>query len=72
MATLLNSAYIHNTNYHSIGIHFRIICSNMICTKTSLELRQSVSLIYDTMTDASQVKIDKFFISNHKKFLILI
>lgn len=44
----------------------------MICTKTSLELRQSVSLIYDTMTDASQVKIDKFFISNHKKFLILI
>ncbi|KAG6803558.1 GPI transamidase component PIG-T [Apis mellifera caucasica] len=62
LATLLNSAYIHNTNYHSIGIHFRIICSNMICTKTSLELRQSVSLIYDTITDASQDwSIRKFF-----------
>ncbi|KAK1135762.1 hypothetical protein K0M31_000338 [Melipona bicolor] len=62
LATLLNSAYIHNTNYHSIGIHFRVICSNAICTKTSLELRQSVSLIYDTVTDVSQDwSIRKFF-----------
>ncbi|XP_033342211.2 phosphatidylinositol glycan anchor biosynthesis class T isoform X2 [Megalopta genalis] len=49
LAALLNSAYIHNTNYHSIGVHFRVICSNAVCTKTSLELRQSVSLVYDTM-----------------------
>ncbi|XP_060818183.1 GPI transamidase component PIG-T isoform X1 [Bombus pascuorum] len=62
LATLLNSAYIHNTNYHSIGVHFRVICSNTICTKTSLELRQSVSLIYDTITDVSQNwSIRKFF-----------
>ncbi|OAD62487.1 GPI transamidase component PIG-T [Eufriesea mexicana] len=62
LSTLLNSAYIHNTNYHSIGIHFRVICSNTMCTKTSLELRQSVSLIYDTMTDVSQDwSIRKFF-----------
>ncbi|CAK9819963.1 GPI transamidase component PIG-T [Anthophora plagiata] len=62
LATLLNSAYIHNTNYHSIGIHFRVICSNAQCTKTSLELRQSVSLIYDITTDLSQDwSVRKFF-----------
>ncbi|XP_003701538.1 phosphatidylinositol glycan anchor biosynthesis class T [Megachile rotundata] len=62
LATLLNSAYIHNTNYHSIGVHFRIICSNTPCTRTSLELRQSVSLIYDTVTDISQDwSVRKFF-----------
>lgn len=62
LATLLNSAYIHDTNYHSIGVHFRVICSNTICTKTSLELRQSVSLIYDTITDVSQNwSVRKFF-----------
>ncbi|XP_031832709.1 phosphatidylinositol glycan anchor biosynthesis class T [Nomia melanderi] len=62
LATLLNSAYIHNTNYHSIGVHFRVICSNAICTKASLELRQTVSLIYDTMVDTSQNwSVRKFF-----------
>lgn len=62
LATLLNSAYIHNTNYHSIGVHFRVICSNAACTKTSLELRQTVSLVYDTMADTTQDwSIRKFF-----------
>ncbi|XP_043253091.1 GPI transamidase component PIG-T [Colletes gigas] len=62
LATLLNSAYIHNTNYHSIGIHFRVICSNAICTNTSLELKQTVSLIYDTMVDSLQDwSVRKFF-----------
>ncbi|XP_043268250.1 GPI transamidase component PIG-T [Venturia canescens] len=54
LATLLNSAPIHNTNYHSIGIHFRSVCRNAACTKTSLELRQTISLVYDTMADDSQ------------------
>ncbi|XP_076642019.1 phosphatidylinositol glycan anchor biosynthesis class T [Halictus rubicundus] len=62
LATLLNSAYIHNTNYHSIGVHFRVKCSNASCTKTSLELRLTVSLVYDTMVDTSQDwSILKFF-----------
>ncbi|XP_033221022.1 GPI transamidase component PIG-T [Belonocnema kinseyi] len=54
LATLLNSAYIHNTNYHSIGIHFRSVCRNSECTKTSLELRQTVSLVYDSLAEDSQ------------------
>lgn len=54
LATLLNSAYIHNTNYHSIGIHFRTVCRNPSCTLSSLELRQTISLVYDAMADENQ------------------
>lgn len=53
LAMLMNSAHIHNTNYHSIGIHFRSVCRNSECTKTSLELRQTVSLVYDILADDS-------------------
>ncbi|XP_014211904.1 GPI transamidase component PIG-T [Copidosoma floridanum] len=49
LATLLNSAFIHNTNYHSIGIHFRSVCRNPECTYLSMELKQTVSLVYDTV-----------------------
>ncbi|XP_066599675.1 GPI transamidase component PIG-T [Prorops nasuta] len=62
LTTLLNSAHIHDTNYHSIGIHFRSKCFNAACTKVSLELRQTVSLIYDIMVDVNQDwSILKFF-----------
>uniref|UniRef100_A0A1B6C6L0 GPI transamidase component PIG-T n=1 Tax=Clastoptera arizonana TaxID=38151 RepID=A0A1B6C6L0_9HEMI len=47
LATLLNAGYIHNTNYHSLGIHLRPICLNKECTETGIELRQSLSLVYD-------------------------
>ncbi|XP_043466665.1 GPI transamidase component PIG-T [Leptopilina heterotoma] len=62
LSTLMNSAYIHNTNYHSIGIHFRSVCRNPECTKTSLELRQTVSLIYDILSgDSYDWSIRKLF-----------
>lgn len=47
LATLLNAGYIHNTNYHSLGIHVRNICRDKTCKETSIELRQTVSLVYD-------------------------
>lgn len=47
LATLLNAGFIHNTNYHSLGIHLRNICRDKSCLETSIELRQTVSLIYD-------------------------
>ncbi|XP_075212777.1 phosphatidylinositol glycan anchor biosynthesis class T isoform X2 [Lycorma delicatula] len=48
LATLLNAGYIHNTNYHSLGIHLREICKpNTDCSQTSIELKQTVSLVYD-------------------------
>lgn len=61
LATLLNSAYIHNTNYHSLGIHFRSICGNAACTSTFLELQQTVSLIYDTVIDTQNWSVRNFF-----------
>lgn len=47
LATLLNAGYIHNTNYHSLGIHLRPVCANSDCTQTAIELKQTVSLVYD-------------------------
>lgn len=61
LGTLLNSAYIHNTNYHSLGIHFRSICTTKACTDTFLELQLTVSLIYDNMIDTQDWSIRKFF-----------
>ncbi|KRT80932.1 hypothetical protein AMK59_6127, partial [Oryctes borbonicus] len=47
LATLLNAGAIHNTRYHSLSIHLRPICRNAICSLSSLELRQSIDLVYD-------------------------
>lgn len=47
LATLLNAGYIHNTQYHSVGMQFRPICGNADCTESALELRETVSLLYD-------------------------
>ncbi|CAH1369037.1 hypothetical protein MTP99_010524 [Tenebrio molitor] len=47
LASLLNSGYIHNTRYHSLALHMRPVCRDSSCEFTSLELQQSVSLVYD-------------------------
>lgn len=49
LATLLNSANIHNTNYHSLGIHLRPICKNEKCLEKQIELKQTVSLVHDPL-----------------------
>lgn len=47
LASLLNAGFVHNVRYHSVGLHVRPICRDETCEKTSLELTQSVSLVYD-------------------------
>ncbi|XP_017784722.1 PREDICTED: GPI transamidase component PIG-T [Nicrophorus vespilloides] len=47
IASLLNAGYIHNTQYHSVGIMFRPICADKACTRKAVELQQTVSLVYD-------------------------
>lgn len=47
LASLLNSGNIHNTRYHSLGLSLRSICKTVSCDSNMLELRQSVSLVYD-------------------------
>lgn len=46
-SALLNSRMIHNTNYHSIGVHVRNVCASKECTETLLEIKQTVALVYD-------------------------
>ncbi|KAI5635742.1 gpi16 subunit, GPI transamidase component domain-containing protein [Phthorimaea operculella] len=46
-AALLNSRMIHNTNYHSVGVHVRNKCASKDCTETQLEIKQTVALVYD-------------------------
>lgn len=46
-SALLNSRMIHNTNYHSIGVHVRKKCATKDCTETELEIKQTVALVYD-------------------------
>ncbi|KAK3923303.1 GPI transamidase component PIG-T [Frankliniella fusca] len=47
LSSLLNAGNIHNANYHSLGIHVRPQCKDVNCQQTVLELRQTVSLVYD-------------------------
>lgn len=46
LSSLLNSGRVHNANYHSLGIHFRPLCD---AEKCKYELRQTVSLVYDSI-----------------------
>ncbi|XP_068626672.1 GPI transamidase component PIG-T [Battus philenor] len=46
-SSLLNSRMIHNTNYHSIGVHVRKICKVENCSEINLEIKQTVALVYD-------------------------
>lgn len=46
-SSLLNSRMIHNTNYHSIGVHVRNVCKSSDCTEVNLEIKQTVALVYD-------------------------
>lgn len=47
LSTLLNSGRLHNTNYHSLGIHFRSVCGDDKCNSKVFELKQTMSLVYD-------------------------
>ncbi|XP_041975758.1 uncharacterized protein LOC121730682 [Aricia agestis] len=46
-SSLLNSRMIHNTNYHSIGVHMRKICLDNGCSQVGIEIKQTVALVYD-------------------------
>lgn len=47
LASLLNSGSIHNTRYHSLSLNLRSVCKDVSCESSMLELKQSVSLVYD-------------------------
>jgi len=48
LATLFNDAKkLYDTAYHSLVIHLRPVCRDAGCTATSLELVQSLSVVFD-------------------------
>ncbi|XP_017869235.1 PREDICTED: GPI transamidase component PIG-T [Drosophila arizonae] len=47
LATLLNSGYIHNTKYHSLGVKVRTLCDSDDPSNCLVELTQTANLVYD-------------------------
>uniref|UniRef100_A0A0A1WEV3 GPI transamidase component PIG-T n=1 Tax=Zeugodacus cucurbitae TaxID=28588 RepID=A0A0A1WEV3_ZEUCU len=45
-ASLLNSGYVHNTNYHSLGMKMRTICESYN-TNCILEFTETANMVYD-------------------------
>lgn len=47
LATLLNSGYVHNTKYHSLGMKVRTLCDKDDPNNCVVELTQTANLVYD-------------------------
>ncbi|TDG39077.1 hypothetical protein AWZ03_014502 [Drosophila navojoa] len=47
LATLLNSGYVHNTKYHSLGVKVRTLCDSDDPNNCIVELTQTANLVYD-------------------------
>ncbi|KAL5021161.1 hypothetical protein ScPMuIL_000316 [Solemya velum] len=47
LASLFNSMKLYDGNYHSLGIHVRPICRNRLCVSEALELKQTLTFVYD-------------------------
>ncbi|GAB1598139.1 GPI transamidase component PIG-T-like [Argonauta hians] len=47
LASLFNSMKLYDTAYHSLAVHFRSICRDESCLNPSVELTQSLTVIFD-------------------------
>ncbi|XP_060664482.1 GPI transamidase component PIG-T [Drosophila nasuta] len=47
LATLLNSGFVHNTKYHSLGVKVRTLCDHDDDNNCIVELTQTANLVYD-------------------------
>eukprot|EP00794_Sanderia_malayensis_P019072 gene19072-20987_t len=47
ISTLFNSLHLYDSSYHSLAIHLRSVCKDDSCKSTSLELKQTLSSVYD-------------------------
>ena len=58
LAMLFNDAKkLYDTAYHSLVIHLRPVCRDPGCTSTSLELVQSLSVVFDPFVQSKFVDI---------------
>ncbi|XP_074644779.1 GPI-anchor transamidase component PIGT-like isoform X2 [Tubulanus polymorphus] len=47
LATLFNAVKLYDSKYHSLSINVRSVCHNTNCSQTSLELVQSLAVVFD-------------------------
>ncbi|XP_060074227.1 GPI transamidase component PIG-T-like [Ylistrum balloti] len=50
LSTLFNAIKLHDSSYQSIGLHVRPICRDAACTKSSVELKQTLTVVFDPTT----------------------
>ncbi|XP_078411595.1 GPI-anchor transamidase component PIGT [Cetorhinus maximus] len=53
LAVLLKAERLFHTSYHSQAVHVRPVCRNELCTSTSWELTQSLSVVFDLYASGS-------------------
>ncbi|KAK3742758.1 hypothetical protein QZH41_018969, partial [Actinostola sp. cb2023] len=49
IATLFNALVMYSVNYHSMAIHLRPLCKDPACQVLSLELKQTLSIVFDPL-----------------------
>uniref|UniRef100_UPI00398E3A09 GPI transamidase component PIG-T isoform X2 n=1 Tax=Pristiophorus japonicus TaxID=55135 RepID=UPI00398E3A09 len=53
LAVLLKAERLFHTSYHSQAVHVRPVCRDQLCTSTSWELTQSLSVVFDLYASGS-------------------
>ncbi|KAL3860126.1 hypothetical protein ACJMK2_010291 [Sinanodonta woodiana] len=53
LATLLNAMKLYDSYYSSLGIHVRPVCRTQTCTDQSIELKQTLSVVFDPTISSS-------------------
>ncbi|KAL4234028.1 hypothetical protein ACF0H5_005682 [Mactra antiquata] len=48
LSTLFNAVKLYDSSFHSLGLHVRPVCQDHDCTLTSVELKQSLSVVFNT------------------------
>ncbi|KAI8886113.1 Gpi16 subunit, GPI transamidase component, partial [Backusella circina FSU 941] len=54
ISVLLNPHRIYNSNFHTMAVHAKSICSNEACTEHILELKQTVTSVMDPVRTTSR------------------
>ncbi|ESO86516.1 hypothetical protein LOTGIDRAFT_128945 [Lottia gigantea] len=56
LGSLFKAIKLYDANYHSLGLHVRPVCRNSECKETSIELSQSLSVVFDPVTSNWSLK----------------
>ncbi|XP_033754415.1 LOW QUALITY PROTEIN: GPI transamidase component PIG-T-like [Pecten maximus] len=51
LSTLFNAIKLHDSSYQSIGLHVRPVCRDAACLMSSIELKQTLTVVFDPTTN---------------------